>query len=54
MASAVTGIICWLIIRGDIWTQGGRIPEKAGILSGIIVLFLAMYAGIMHLLGVMS
>ncbi|RJR17603.1 MAG: murein biosynthesis integral membrane protein MurJ [Nitrospiraceae bacterium] len=50
-ASTVTGIICWLIIRGDLWTQGGRIPEKTGILCSVIVLFLALYAGIMHLLG---
>jgi putative peptidoglycan lipid II flippase len=50
-ASAVTGLISWLIIRGDIWTQGGRTPEKTGILCGIIVLFLALYTGIMYLLG---
>ncbi len=51
IASTVTGIISWLIIRGDMWTQGGRTPEKAAVLCGIIMLFLALYAGIMHLLG---
>lgn len=50
-ASVVTGVLSWLIIKGDIWKHGGRTPEKAGIMCGIILLFLAVYAGIMHLLG---
>ncbi|MBI4697540.1 MAG: murein biosynthesis integral membrane protein MurJ, partial [Nitrospirae bacterium] len=50
-ASAMTGFACWLIIRGDMWTQGGRIMEKAGMLSGIITLFVAVYVLIMYLLG---
>jgi putative peptidoglycan lipid II flippase len=51
LASAVTGLISWFIIRGDMWTQGGRTLEKAGILTLVIAVFLAVYVLIMHLLG---
>ena len=51
LASAVTGLISWFIIRGDMWTQGGKTIEKAGILTGIIALYIAVYIFIMHLLG---
>jgi len=50
-ASAVTGLISWAIVSGDMWMQGGRTLEKAGILSGVIALFLAVYFVIMHLMG---
>jgi putative peptidoglycan lipid II flippase len=51
LASAVTGLMSWFIIRGDMWTQGGRTLEKAGILTLVIAVFLAVYVLIMHLLG---
>ena len=50
IASAVTGLISWFIIRGDIWTQSGRTIEKAGILTSVSALYIATYIIIMHLL----
>ena len=50
IASAVTGLISWFIIRGDIWTQSGRTIEKAGILTSVSALYIATYIVIMHLL----
>ena len=49
--SAVTGLASWFIIRGDMWTEGGRTIQKAGILSGVILFFIAAYLLIMHLSG---
>lgn len=51
LASAVTGLISWFIIRGDMWTHGGKTIEKAEILTGVIALYIAVYIFIMHLLG---
>ncbi|MBI5058061.1 MAG: murein biosynthesis integral membrane protein MurJ [Nitrospirae bacterium] len=50
-ASAVTGLMSWSIVRGDMWMQGGRTIQKAGILTGVIVLFVLVYLAIMHFLG---
>ncbi|RJQ51341.1 MAG: murein biosynthesis integral membrane protein MurJ [Nitrospiraceae bacterium] len=50
-ASAVTGLMGWSIIRGDMWTQSGMIAEKAGALAGVTALYLTVYFLIMHLLG---
>ncbi len=49
-ASAATGVISWLIIRGDMWMLGGRILEKAGVLTGVIALYLGVYILVMYLL----
>jgi len=51
VASAVTGLISWLIIRGDMWLQGGRTIEKAAILITVIASYMTVYIFIMHLLG---
>ena len=50
IASSVTGLISWFIIKGDIWTQSGRTIEKAGILTSVSALYIATYIIIMHLL----
>jgi peptidoglycan biosynthesis protein MviN/MurJ (putative lipid II flippase) len=50
-ASAVAGLISWITIRGDMWTQGGRAIEKAGIMAGVAALFLAVYFLITYALG---
>lgn len=50
-ASAAAGLASWTIIRSDMWTQGGRVIEKAGIMSGVIALFLAVYFFITYVLG---
>jgi len=51
VASAVTGLISWFIIRGDMWMQDGRAIEKAAILTAVIASYVAVYIFIMHLLG---
>ncbi|MBI4844217.1 MAG: murein biosynthesis integral membrane protein MurJ [Nitrospirae bacterium] len=51
IASAVTGLLCWFFVRGDIWTQGGRIIEKTALLGFAFALFAALYAFIMRFLG---
>ncbi len=48
-ASAVTGLMGWFIIRGDIWMQSGKIIEKASAMTGVIALYIAVYILIMYL-----
>jgi putative peptidoglycan lipid II flippase len=59
MASSVMGLAGWFIIRGDmwcapeqctLWVESGRTIEKAGILTGVIALCIAIYLLIMHLM----
>jgi putative peptidoglycan lipid II flippase len=52
IASSVMGSIGLLVIniKKDIWTISGKLPEKAGILAGVIVLCIAVYFLIMYLL----
>jgi len=50
-ASTVAGLVCWIITRGDVWTQGGMAIEKAGIMAGVMALFLAVYFFITYVLG---
>ena len=49
-ASFVMGVAGWMMISGDMWRQGGRAAEKAGILAGVIAGCLAVYLLIMHLM----
>lgn len=48
-ASAVTGLMGWFIIRRDIWMESGKIIEKAGAMTGVIALYIAVYILIMYL-----
>ncbi|MDP3297122.1 MAG: murein biosynthesis integral membrane protein MurJ [Thermodesulfovibrionia bacterium] len=48
-ASAVTGLISWFIIRGDMWMESGKIIEKASAMTGVIALYIAVYVLIMYL-----
>lgn len=50
LASVVTGLTSWLLVRGELWMQGGRLAEKTGIITGVIALYLAAYILIMYLL----
>jgi putative peptidoglycan lipid II flippase len=59
IASSVMGLIGWFIIRGDmwcaperctLWMESGKTIEKTGILIGIIILCIAVYFLIMHLM----
>ncbi|MBI5049772.1 MAG: murein biosynthesis integral membrane protein MurJ [Nitrospirae bacterium] len=50
LASFIMGFTGWLIIRGGMWKEGGRLIEKAFILSGVIALCIAIYLLIMHLM----
>ncbi|MDO8281370.1 MAG: murein biosynthesis integral membrane protein MurJ [Thermodesulfovibrionia bacterium] len=51
VASAVTGLLSWFIIRSDIWMQSGITMEKAGLLAVAIAVFLAVYVLLMHFMG---
>ena len=48
-ASAVTGLMGWFIIRGDMWMESGKIIEKASAMTGVIALYIAVYILIMYL-----
>ena len=48
-ASAVTGLMGWFIIRGDMWMESGKIIEKASTMTGVIALYIAVYILIMYL-----
>ncbi len=52
IASSVMGLIGGLVIniKKDIWTVSGQLPEKAGILAGVIALCTAVYFSIMYLM----
>ncbi|MEF9475268.1 MAG: murein biosynthesis integral membrane protein MurJ [Candidatus Mariimomonas ferrooxydans] len=50
IASSVMGLVGWLITRGYIWTESGKIIEKAAILTGTITLCTVVYFFIMHLM----
>jgi putative peptidoglycan lipid II flippase len=52
IASFVMGLAGWQVIniKRDIWTISGQLPEKAGILAGVIVLCIAVYFSIMYLM----
>jgi putative peptidoglycan lipid II flippase len=51
LSSTVMGIIGWVIIRGDVWKESGRILEKSGNLFSVIVLCIIIYLLLMRLLG---
>ncbi|RJQ48016.1 MAG: murein biosynthesis integral membrane protein MurJ [Nitrospiraceae bacterium] len=50
-ASSITGLIAWFITKGEMWMQSGRALQKAGIMSGVMALYLGIYIVIMHLFG---
>lgn len=47
-ASFIMGLVGWMVIKGDMWKESGRVIEKAGILGGVIVLCIVAYLLIMH------
>jgi putative peptidoglycan lipid II flippase len=51
LSSAVMGIIGWVIIRGDVWKESGKILEKSGNLFSVIVLCIIIYLLLMRLMG---
>ncbi|MEJ2183930.1 MAG: murein biosynthesis integral membrane protein MurJ [Nitrospirota bacterium] len=50
LASAVMGALARWLLRGDIWQGSGQAALKAGLLTGVIALSLAVYAGASRLL----
>jgi putative peptidoglycan lipid II flippase len=49
-ASLIMGVTGRLILRGDIWTESGRVIEKTGMLAGTIILCVIVYFLLMHLM----
>ncbi|RJQ40685.1 MAG: murein biosynthesis integral membrane protein MurJ [Nitrospiraceae bacterium] len=50
LASAAMGITGRLLLHGDLWKESGRSMEKAGYLSGVIMLCAALYFFVSYLL----
>ena len=50
LASIVMGIAGWFLLHGELWKESGRSMEKAGYLSGVIMLCSALYFFISYLL----
>jgi putative peptidoglycan lipid II flippase len=50
-ASSVAGLVSWIFTRGDMWTLGGMAIEKAGVMAGMMALFLVVYLMITYALG---
>ncbi|MEK7735626.1 MAG: murein biosynthesis integral membrane protein MurJ [Nitrospirota bacterium] len=49
-ASVAMGIAGWFLLHGELWKESGRSMEKAGYLSGVIMLCSALYFFISYLL----
>jgi putative peptidoglycan lipid II flippase len=49
-ASSVIGFMAWSMLRGEMWKESGRSPEKALLLAGVIALSAGVYLFIMYLL----
>ncbi len=49
-ASAVMGVVCYFIARGNLWAMSGHILQKAGIVFAAIAAGLAVYFIILYLL----
>ncbi|MEK7712547.1 MAG: murein biosynthesis integral membrane protein MurJ [Nitrospirota bacterium] len=49
-ASIAMGIAGWFLLHGELWKESGRSMEKAGYLSGVIMLCSALYFFISYLL----
>ena len=43
LASIVMGAAGWFLLHGELWKESGRSMEKAGYLSGVIMLCSALY-----------
>ena len=50
LASIVMGASGWFLLHGELWKESGRSMEKAGYLSGVIMLCSALYFFISYLL----
>jgi len=48
-ASFVMGLAGWALIKGDMWKESGATFEKAGILTGVMLLCIGIYLLFMHL-----
>ena len=49
-ASIAMGIAGWFLLHGELWKESGRSMEKAGYLSGVIMLCAALYFFVSYLL----
>lgn len=49
-ASIAMGIAGWFLLHGELWKESGRGMEKAGYLSGVIMLCAALYFFVSYLL----
>ncbi len=49
-ASAAMGFAGWFLLRGEIWKQSGNAIEKAGYLSGTIMICVGIYLSLSYLL----
>lgn len=50
LASALMGVAGWFLLHGELWRQGGRSMEKAGYLSGVIIVCIGLYLFLSYLL----
>ncbi len=50
LASALMGVAGWFLLHGEIWKQSGRSMEKAGYLSGVIIVCIGLYLFVSYLL----
>jgi peptidoglycan biosynthesis protein MviN/MurJ (putative lipid II flippase) len=50
LASLVMGGVGRLLVRGDMWTESGMVIQKAGRLSAVIALCIALYLLMMRLM----
>ncbi|MDI6745117.1 MAG: murein biosynthesis integral membrane protein MurJ [Thermodesulfovibrionales bacterium] len=49
-ASAAMGVAGWFLLHGELWKESGRSMEKAGYLSGVIMLCSVVYFFVSYLL----
>jgi putative peptidoglycan lipid II flippase len=49
-ASSLIGCMAWFMLRGEMWTVSGRIPEKSLLLTGVIALCVGAYILIMYMM----
>jgi putative peptidoglycan lipid II flippase len=49
-SSLIMGITGWFLLRGELWQQGGKSLEKAGYLSGTIIICAGFYFLISYIL----
>lgn len=50
LASAIMGVLGWLLSKGNLWVESGRTLEKTLVLTGTITLCFAIYLLIMYLM----